>query len=137
MDGHEVQPPRHRIGPIETYEDGPFGDKAVYGAFVLVKDMAWSERLSRFAAFLPDLQRGYLERMQYLMGESPTVPVSARSFVTAVNVPQSDIRPHVRGELEPLKREIRAALDRGPDRATRLHLLDAQARIEDIPNPRD
>jgi hypothetical protein len=46
------------IGPIETYEDGLFGYKAAYEAFVLVKDMAWSERLSRFAAFLPDLQRG-------------------------------------------------------------------------------
>ncbi len=46
------------IGPIETYEDQLFGYKAAYEGVVLVKDMAWSERLSRFAAFLPDLQRG-------------------------------------------------------------------------------
>jgi len=46
------------IGPIETYEDQLFGYKAAHEAFVLVKDMAWSERLSRFAALLPDLQRG-------------------------------------------------------------------------------
>jgi len=46
------------IGPIETYEDQLFGSKAAHEAFVLVKDMAWSERLSRFAALLPDLQRG-------------------------------------------------------------------------------
>jgi hypothetical protein len=46
------------IGPIETYEDRLFGYRASFEAFVLVKDMAWSERLARFAAFLPELQRG-------------------------------------------------------------------------------
>lgn len=46
------------IGPIETYEDGLYGSKAAFEAYVLVKDQAWSERLERFAAFLPDLQRG-------------------------------------------------------------------------------
>jgi hypothetical protein len=46
------------IGPIETYEDQLYGSKTSFEAFVLVKDMAWSERLSRFAQYLPDLQRG-------------------------------------------------------------------------------
>jgi hypothetical protein len=46
------------IGPIETYEDGLFGYKAAYEAYVLIKDREWSERLSRFASLLPDLQRG-------------------------------------------------------------------------------
>jgi hypothetical protein len=46
------------IGPIETYEDRLFGYRAAFEAFVLVKDMEWSKRLARFAAFLPDLQRG-------------------------------------------------------------------------------
>jgi hypothetical protein len=46
------------IGPIETYEDQLFGYKAAHEAFVLVKDMEWSARLQRFAALLPDLQRG-------------------------------------------------------------------------------
>lgn len=46
------------IGPIETYEDQLFGYKAAHEAYVLVKDMEWSERLSRYAAFLPDLQAG-------------------------------------------------------------------------------
>jgi Peptidase family M49 len=45
------------IGPIETYEDSRFGYKAGHEAYVLIKDMAWSERLSRFAALLPSLQR--------------------------------------------------------------------------------
>ncbi len=46
------------IGPIETYEDRLFGYRAAYESYVLIKDLAWSERLSRFAAFLPELQEG-------------------------------------------------------------------------------
>ncbi|RIJ42854.1 dipeptidyl-peptidase 3 family protein [Pontibacter oryzae] len=46
------------IGPIETYEDKLFGYKAAHEAYVLVKDMEWSDRLSKYAAFLPELQRG-------------------------------------------------------------------------------
>lgn len=44
------------IGPIETYEDRLFGYRAAYEAYVLIKDLEWSDRLSRFATFLPDLQ---------------------------------------------------------------------------------
>ena len=46
------------IGPIETYEDLLFGYRSAYESYVLIKDLAWSEKLSRFAAFLPKLQRG-------------------------------------------------------------------------------
>jgi len=46
------------IGPIETYEDQLFGYKAAYEAYVLIKDLAWSERLSRYVSLLPELQRG-------------------------------------------------------------------------------
>lgn len=46
------------VGPIESYQDALFGTKAAFEAFVLVKDIAWSERLARFAQHLPALQRG-------------------------------------------------------------------------------
>jgi len=46
------------IGPIETYEDALFGYRASYEAFVLIKDLEWSDRLSRFSDFLPALQKG-------------------------------------------------------------------------------
>jgi hypothetical protein len=46
------------IGPIETYEDQLFGYRAAYESYVLLKDMAWSERLARFARYLPELQKG-------------------------------------------------------------------------------
>lgn len=45
------------IGPIETYEDQLFGYRTAFEAYVLIKDMAWSERLSKYAAFLPWLQQ--------------------------------------------------------------------------------
>lgn len=46
------------IGPIETYEDALFNYRAGYEAYVLIKDREWSDRLSRFAEFLPALQNG-------------------------------------------------------------------------------
>ena len=46
------------IGPIETYEDALFGYKAAYESYALIKDMEWSKRLERYAAMLPELQRG-------------------------------------------------------------------------------
>jgi len=45
-------------GPIETYEDQLFGYRAAYEAYVLIKDLDWSQRLARFADYLPELQRG-------------------------------------------------------------------------------
>lgn len=46
------------IGPIETYEDQLFGNKAAHEGYVLIKDMEWSEKLAKFSAFLPELQKG-------------------------------------------------------------------------------
>lgn len=46
------------IGPIETYEDALFGYKAAHEGYVLIKDKQWSNRLSKYAAMLPGLQRG-------------------------------------------------------------------------------
>jgi len=45
------------IGPIENYEDALFNLKAAHEAFILIKDVAWSQRLARFAAFLPQFQQ--------------------------------------------------------------------------------
>ena len=46
------------IGPIENYEDQLNGYKAAAECYVLVKDMSWSKRLSKYAAMLPELQKG-------------------------------------------------------------------------------
>ncbi|HET6567330.1 MAG TPA: Zn-dependent hydrolase [Rhodothermales bacterium] len=46
------------VGPIETYQDQLFGYKAANEAYVLVKDLDWSQRLAHYIAFLPMLQNG-------------------------------------------------------------------------------
>jgi len=46
------------IGPIETYEDLLVGYRASYESYVLIKDLEWSKKLAKYAAFLPELQKG-------------------------------------------------------------------------------
>ena len=46
------------IGPIESYEDGLFGTKTAFEAYVLIKDKEWSERLAKYSTMLPALQDG-------------------------------------------------------------------------------
>jgi hypothetical protein len=46
------------IGPIETYEDQLFGYRAAFESYVLLKDLSWSEKLAKYAAYLPELQKG-------------------------------------------------------------------------------
>jgi len=53
------------IGPIETYEDQLFGYRAAFESYVLVKDMAWSEKLTKYVAYLPELQKGLPVKRQY------------------------------------------------------------------------
>jgi len=53
------------IGPIENYEDALYNYKTSYEGYVLVKDMEWSERLAKFAAFLPQLQKTLPVDYQY------------------------------------------------------------------------
>lgn len=60
------------IGPIETYEDQLFGYKASYEANVLVKDKDWSQRLAKYAAFLPELQKSLPVAEKYKMEQPGT-----------------------------------------------------------------
>lgn len=53
------------VGPIENYEDKLYNYKAAHEAYVLVKDKSWSERLAKYAAFLPELQEGIPVKAAY------------------------------------------------------------------------
>jgi hypothetical protein len=46
------------IGPIETYEDQLYGYRAGFESYVLIKDQSWSEKLAKYAQYLPELQKG-------------------------------------------------------------------------------
>ncbi|MBV1887820.1 MAG: Zn-dependent hydrolase [Urechidicola sp.] len=45
------------IGPIETYEDHIYGNKASHEGYVLIKDQDWSAKLAKFSQYLPELQK--------------------------------------------------------------------------------
>ena len=101
-----------------------------------MRNAIWSELGNRSAidAFRRNLQRGHIERLEYLMTqEAPPVPSFFASFgFTGIDVSQSDIRAYVRGELETIKRDASVAQVRTRDNMTRLHLKDVIARIDDI-----
>ena len=67
------------IGAIETYEDRLFGYKAAYESYVLLKDQEWSERLAKFAAFLPELQEG-LPVPDELKAETPGLDSDVNAY---------------------------------------------------------
>jgi hypothetical protein len=46
------------IGPIETYEDQLYGYRTAFESYVLIKDLAWSKKLAKYAEYLPELQKG-------------------------------------------------------------------------------
>ncbi len=57
------------IGPIENYEDAFYNYKAAHESYVLIKDLEWSERLAKYAQFLPELQKGIPVSEEYKQEE--------------------------------------------------------------------
>ncbi len=45
------------IGPIESYNDGIYGYKTSFESFILLKDLEWSKKLSKYVALLPEIQK--------------------------------------------------------------------------------
>jgi hypothetical protein len=45
------------VGPIENYEDQLYNYKAAHESFILIKDLEWSNKLSRLVDLLPMLQK--------------------------------------------------------------------------------
>jgi len=92
----------------------------------------WSELRSgaEIDIYRRNLQRAYIERLNYLMTEDETSGFGGR-----VNISKSDIRPLVRAELKSLRQQIRNGLNRTTDRNSRYHLEDAVERIDLILDP--
>lgn len=84
-----------------------------------------------------NLQRAYVERMEYLMTEQQaSMPSNFRRFVrrSNINVDQSDIRAIVRAELNQLLRDLRRSS--GGNALTSIHKKDLIERIDLILNPK-
>lgn len=106
-----------------------------YNALAMVNQLQngiWREVYKGSAIDIPrrNLQKAYLDRMNYLLNEKP----GSRN-VTPVEISQSDIRSIVRGELLKLQRQLKSAQNRYQDELTRYHVQDAIVRIENTLNP--
>jgi len=114
------------IGPIETYEDALFGYRASYESYVLVKDLEWSGRLSRFADFLPALQEGLPVPDEYKW-EAPGTDSDLNAYdvvyyagasnaagkTIAINLPNDEVVQLSRGTRRlQLKNAMRAKFDK-------------------------
>jgi hypothetical protein len=114
------------IGPIEVYEDELYNYKAAAESYVLLKDMEWSARLARYAAFLPSLQEGLPVPAEYKR-ESPGTDsdlnaydalyyagqANAGSKTIAINLPNDEEVQKSKGSRRlQLKNAMRAKFDK-------------------------
>ncbi|HET8864719.1 MAG TPA: zinc-dependent metalloprotease [Gracilimonas sp.] len=110
-------------------------DEETYTAFEMMDDVRngiFSEVRAgeNIDVYRRNLQRAYIDQMRSLMEQEEA---GGGWFGPSINVDQSDIHPIVRNQLNILNRDIDRALGNGGfDRATRIHLEDAQARVTDI-----
>ena len=118
------------IGPIESYEDRLFGYRAAYEAYVLIKDLEWSNRLSRFADFLPDLQAGLPVADEYKW-ETPGTDSDLNAYDVVYYAGHSNAGSKTIAINLPNDEEVQ--LDKG---TRRLQLKNAmQAKFEKILEP--
>jgi hypothetical protein len=118
------------IGPIETYLDRLYGYRAAYESYVLVKDLEWSERLSRFAGFLPALQEGLPVPEEY-KSESPGANADLNAYDVVYYAGHSNAGSKTIAINLPNDEQVQ--LDKG---SRRLQLKNAmQAKYEKILEP--
>ena len=118
------------IGPIETYLDRLYGYRAAYEAYVLIKDLEWSNRLSRFAGFLPALQEGLPVPDEYKQ-ESPGANADLNAYDVVYYAGHSNAGSKTIAINLPNDEQVQ--LDKG---SRRLQLKNAmQAKYEKILEP--
>lgn len=114
------------IGPIENYEDQLFGYKAAHESFILIKDREWSDKLIRFAALLPGLQKALPCEQKY-KDETPGIDsdmnvydalyyagdCNAGSKTIAINLPNDEKVRQAKGSRKlQLKNSMQAKFDK-------------------------
>ena len=110
--------------PLADYMDG-------------LRGRVWSEldaRRPTVDVFRRNLQRGYLEQLAEVMTEDERDLPEPVAFL-GVDVSQSDVRAAARGALRRVQADARAALARTADAATRDHLADVVARVDETLDP--
>ena len=118
------------------------GSKA-YSLVAMFSDLrrgVWSELYSgkTIDTYRRNLQRAHINRLDYLLNTAKNQRGANRGYFkqSTVNIGQSDIKAMVRGELNRIKREIRAAVSKASNTTSRYHLQDAIARIDMALDPK-
>jgi hypothetical protein len=124
------------FGRIGRLMDAEIQGTTNYKALDLLSDMRkgiWKETNSKVnvTIYRRNLQRAYIERMNYLMNE-----VLKPGSDDYYNASQSDVQAFVRGELNVLKASLIAAKSRAIDTETRYHYIDSIKRIDLILDPK-
>ena len=94
----------------------------------------WQEatKQQNVSVYRRNLQKAYVERMQFLMTEKLTNFQSNDFYLTS----QSDIPAMVRGELKQLLSQLKLAKNGAVNLETKYHYDDCIARIDEILNPK-
>jgi hypothetical protein len=114
------------IGPIENYEDALYNRRNAYEAYVLVKDKEWTNRLEKYVAMLPDLQKQLPVDPKYKTEKPGTSSQLAAYDVVyyaghansggktiAVNLPNDEVLQQTKGtRRSQLKNAMRAKFDK-------------------------
>ncbi len=114
-----------------------------YSALEMLRDLRsglWKEANNgrNVDLYRRNLQRTYLDRMDYLLtnnGQSPRRSRPGFEGTLTYNVNTSDVRALVRGELKTLRSRLRSAKN-GINTVTRYHYEDAIARIDQLLDPK-
>ncbi len=123
--------------------DGETVNTSYYSALEMLRDLRsglWKEAsLGRNVdLYRRNLQRTYLDRMDYLLTNNGRPPRRSRpgfEGTLTYNVNTSDVRALVRGELKTLRSRLRSAKS-GVNTVTRYHYEDAIARIDQLLDPK-
>lgn len=114
------------VGPIENYEDQLFGYKAANESFILIKDKQWSNKLVKYAALLPGLQKALPCEQKY-KNETPGMDsdmnvydaiyyagdCNAGSKTIAINLPNDEVVRNTKGSRKlQLKNSMQAKFDK-------------------------
>ena len=114
------------VGPIENYEDQLYGYKASHESFILIKDKDWSDKLVKYAALLPGLQKALPCEQKY-KNETPGIDsdmnvydaiyyagdCNAGSKTIAINLPNDEqVREEKGSRKLQLKNSMQAKFDK-------------------------
>jgi len=117
--------------------DAEYLDSNNYTAIEFLKNIKsgiWKETISNEnpSIFRRNLQRAYIERMEYLMKEEIKNTKSSNYY----NVSQSDLRALVRGELINLRKSLLNAKNITTIEISKYHYIDCIERINQILEPK-